>query len=137
MTGTVLAPAPAAPADPGAAELVRGVRRDRTRRTRRAVALLALALLAALAVRVLLGRYTVTVPDFFAILAGEQIPGASFIVLQEKLPRAVLGALGLADLLALPLDRLAEVAGAADDRDGCHSLYSPQIPNLRAAADCR
>ncbi|MCC5784248.1 iron ABC transporter permease, partial [Kocuria sp. CCUG 69068] len=93
MTGTVLAPAPAAPADPGAAELVRGVRRDRTRRTRRAVALLALALLAALAVRVLLGRYTVTVPDFFAILAGEQIPGASFIVLQEKLPRAVLGAL--------------------------------------------
>lgn len=93
MTGTVLAPAAAAPEQSGAADLVRGVRRERTRRTRRAVALLALALLAALAVRVLLGRYTVTVPDFFAILAGEQIPGASFIVLQEKLPRAVLGAL--------------------------------------------
>ena len=102
MTGTVLAPAPAAPADPGAAELVRGVRRDRTRRTRRAVALLVLALLAALAVRVLLGRYTVTVPDFFAILAGEQIPGASFIVLQEKLPRAVLGAPGCDQVLSKP-----------------------------------
>lgn len=92
MTGTLLAPA-AAPEDTGAADALRELRRARARRTRRAVALLALALLAALAVRVLLGRYTVTIPDFFAILAGERIPGASFIVLQEKLPRAVLGAL--------------------------------------------
>jgi iron complex transport system permease protein len=95
---TALAPHPVRPApapdpaqDPAAA--VRAVRRARARRTRRALALLVLVLLAALAVRVLLGRYTVTVPDFFAILAGERIPGASFIVLQEKLPRAVLGAL--------------------------------------------
>jgi iron complex transport system permease protein len=78
---------------PGAVAAVRAVRRARARRTRLALALLVLGLLAALAVRVLLGRYTVTVPDFVAILAGERIPGASFIVLQEKLPRAVLGAL--------------------------------------------
>lgn len=92
MTGTVLAPA-AAPEETGAADALQELRRARARRTRRTVALLALALLAALAVRVLLGRYTVTIPDFFAILAGERIPGASFIVLHEKLPRAVLGAL--------------------------------------------
>ena len=44
-------------------------------------------------VRVLLGNYTVTVPDFFRIVSGTTIPGASFIVMEVKLPRAVLGAL--------------------------------------------
>jgi iron complex transport system permease protein len=49
------------------------------------------------AVTVLLGSYTVTIPDFFRILGGADIPGASFIVLQNKLPRAVIGVLvGLA-----------------------------------------
>lgn len=70
---------------------------DLAARRRRQVALvvvgLAVALLAVMAARVLLGRYTVTVPDFFAILAGAQIPGASFVVMEDKLPRAVLGAL--------------------------------------------
>lgn len=50
------------------------------------------------AVTVLLGSYTVTIPDFFRILTahltgGEKIPGASFIVMENKLPRAVLGIL--------------------------------------------
>ncbi len=45
------------------------------------------------AVNVLLGSYTVTIPDFFRILAGADIPGASFIVLESKLPRAVIGVL--------------------------------------------
>ncbi|MHA7189228.1 FecCD family ABC transporter permease [Arthrobacter sp. MDT2-16] len=45
------------------------------------------------AANVLLGSYTVTVPDFFRILAGADIPGASFIVLETKLPRAVIGVL--------------------------------------------
>jgi iron complex transport system permease protein len=49
-----------------------------------------------LAVNILLGSYTVTIPDFFRILAahltgGEKIPGASFIVMANKLPRAVIG----------------------------------------------
>ncbi|MDX2357320.1 iron ABC transporter permease [Dietzia sp. PP-33] len=54
---------------------------------------LAAALVAVMAVRVLLGRYTVTIPDFFAILGGATIPGATFVVMEDKLPRAVLGAL--------------------------------------------
>ncbi|MDQ0615991.1 iron complex transport system permease protein [Arthrobacter globiformis] len=55
-----------------------------------------------LAASILLGSYTVTIPDFFKILAahftgGEKIPGASFIVMEAKLPRAVIGMLiGLA-----------------------------------------
>jgi iron complex transport system permease protein len=48
------------------------------------------------AVYVLLGSYTVTVPDFFRIVTahltgGDRIPGASFIVMEHKLPRAVIG----------------------------------------------
>lgn len=58
---------------------------------------LVVALLAVMAVRILLGRYTVTIPDFLSILGGAQIPGATFVVMEEKLPRAVLGVLaGLA-----------------------------------------
>lgn len=59
---------------------------------------LALAAAALFATSILLGSYTVTVPDFFSILAahvtgGAKIPGASFIVMEHKLPRAVVGAL--------------------------------------------
>ncbi|MCB4208511.1 FecCD family ABC transporter permease [Arthrobacter sp. UM1] len=42
---------------------------------------------------ILLGDYTVTIPDFFRILGGEEIPGATFIVMESKLPQAVAGAL--------------------------------------------
>ncbi|HSL38665.1 MAG TPA: iron chelate uptake ABC transporter family permease subunit, partial [Arthrobacter sp.] len=60
--------------------------------------ILALAVVALFAASVLLGSYTVTIPDFFRILAahltgGEKIPGASFIVMEHKLPRAVVGTL--------------------------------------------
>lgn len=44
-------------------------------------------------VRVLLGDFTVTVPDFIRILLGAEIPGATFIVMESKLPRAVLSVL--------------------------------------------
>jgi iron complex transport system permease protein len=59
-------------------------------------ALLAIAVVVLLAVSILLGSYTVTVPDFVRILTahltgGEKIPGASFIVMENKLPRAVIG----------------------------------------------
>ena len=43
--------------------------------------------------RVLLGDFTVTIPDFVRILGGADIPGASYIVMESKLPRAVLGGL--------------------------------------------
>lgn len=70
----------------------------RPRRRRRLVLLgLAGAVVTAFAVRVLLGDYTVTIPDFLRILSGEQIPVASFVVMESKLPRAVLAVLvGLA-----------------------------------------
>lgn len=59
---------------------------------------LALAVLGLFAAGVLLGSYTVTIPDFVRILAahlggGQKIPGASFIVMEVKLPRAVVGAM--------------------------------------------
>jgi hypothetical protein len=34
-------------------------------------------------------------------------------------------------------DRLAEMAGAADDCDGSHCFPTPEIPNLLSPADCR
>jgi iron complex transport system permease protein len=49
--------------------------------------------LAVFLVDVLLGTYTVTIPDFLRILGGTEIPGASFIVMENKLPRAVVGLL--------------------------------------------
>ena len=82
------------------AETERVVRRLSTHRRRHALGVvvgLAVLLVAVMAVRVLLGRYTVTIPDFVAILGGATIPGATFVVMEDKLPRAVLGALaGLA-----------------------------------------
>ncbi|MDO5618684.1 FecCD family ABC transporter permease [Kocuria sp.] len=68
------------------------LRRRNFRRHLRLLILLGLAVFAMMAVRVLLGQYTVTIPDFFRILGGERIPGATFIVMQDKLPRALLGA---------------------------------------------
>lgn len=59
-------------------------------------AVLALGVVILFAASVLLGSYTVTIPDFFKILiahltGGERIPAASFIVMENKLPRAVIG----------------------------------------------
>jgi iron complex transport system permease protein len=59
-------------------------------------AFLALGVAALFAGYVLLGSYTVTIPDFFKILVGhltggEKVPGASFIVMENKLPRALIG----------------------------------------------
>jgi iron complex transport system permease protein len=57
------------------------------------IACLSLLLFGVFSARVLLGDFTFTVPDFFRILFGEEIPGASFILMESKLPRAVLGVL--------------------------------------------
>lgn len=61
-------------------------------------ALLAAAVVVLFAVSILLGSYTVTIPDFFKILTAHftgdgRIPGASFIVMESKLPRAAIGAM--------------------------------------------
>ncbi|MDQ0730396.1 FecCD family ABC transporter permease [Arthrobacter sp. B1I2] len=82
--------------------------RDGRRRLNR-TAVLAAGVVVLFAVSVLLGSYTVTIPDFFTIVTnhltgGAKIPGASFIVMENKLPRALTGtmigiAFGLAGAL--------------------------------------
>lgn len=76
-----------------ARSIVHAVRRATRRRRRVALLGLVLALVAAMLVRVLLGHFQVSLVDFGRILTGAQLPGATFIVLESKLPRAVLGAL--------------------------------------------
>lgn len=83
-----------------AAHRVREIRNRSKRRPLYTVLGLSLTLLLIFMVRVLLGSYTVTIPDFFTILQGGTIEGARgarFIIMSDKLPRAVLGVLaGLA-----------------------------------------
>ena len=76
----------------------RGAGRGARRRPRGVLGWLAAAVVLLLAANVLLGSYTVTFPDFVRILAGrllgtgvagEAIPGASFIVWEVKLPQAL------------------------------------------------
>lgn len=76
--------------------LVSAARRRPLRRTGLVVMALALATLGVVLARVLLGEYTVAFVDFVRILGGQTIeaaPSASFIVLEAKLPRALLGAM--------------------------------------------
>ncbi|CEA09173.1 Ferric enterobactin transport system permease protein FepG [Arthrobacter saudimassiliensis] len=88
MSAPVLNPA----RDAGAAlRQVRAARRAGRTRHVRVAAVLAAAVTAAFFVNILLGSYTVTIPDFLRILGGEQIPGATYIVMEGKLPRAVTG----------------------------------------------
>ena len=90
MTATLLAPERTDGVHVAAVRRARGVTR---RRHRRVVGGLAVVLVLAFGARVLLGDYTVTIPDFFRILTGTEIPGATYIVMESKLPRALLGVL--------------------------------------------
>lgn len=72
---------------------VRSARRTANRRTTRVLTLLGVAVVAMFFVEVLLGSFTVTFPDLLRIVAGADIPGATFIVMEDKLPRAVIGLL--------------------------------------------
>lgn len=72
---------------------IREQRKAPRRRRNWVTAGLAAVVAGLLAVNVLLGSYTVTVPDFLRLLGGETIPGASFIVMENKLPQALLGLL--------------------------------------------
>jgi iron complex transport system permease protein len=72
-------------------EARRAVRVARTRPRRRlwwVLAGLAVTLVAVFWLRVLGGDYTITFGDFWRIVFGKQIPGASFILTESKLPRA-------------------------------------------------
>jgi iron complex transport system permease protein len=54
---------------------------------------LALTLVLVFCARTLGGDFTITLPDFVRIVSGTDIPGASYILMESKLPRAVLGTL--------------------------------------------
>lgn len=90
MTTALLSPESRVDIDVAAVRRARG---RGLRQHRLVVVGLAVVLAVVVAARVLLGDYTVTIPDFLRILTGTEIPGASYIVLESKLPRAVLGAL--------------------------------------------
>lgn len=96
--GSVLPPAAVGAAEtrqtpnPGV-RLLRGQRHRIARKTALVCGILGLIVFGLFSANVLLGSFTVTVPDFFAMLFGKTIPGASFIVMENKLPRAVLGLL--------------------------------------------
>ena len=113
---------PGATRDPDA---VRRARRTPRRRSRLVVAGLSLALLLAFAARVLLGDFTYTIPDFFRILFGADLPGATYILMESKLPRAVLAVLvGLA----------FGVGGAIFQTTLRNPLASPDIIGVSAGA---
>ena len=96
VTGHPAAGHPAG-SSPETVAVVRRARRAPARRTNLVLALLALLLVLVFAARTMLGDFIITLPDFFRIIGGAEIPGASYILMESKLPRAVLGALvGLA-----------------------------------------
>jgi iron complex transport system permease protein len=70
------------------AAAVRTARRRPRRRLALVLAGLAVALVAVFWLRVLGGDYLITFGDFWRIVFGRQIPGATFILTESKLPRA-------------------------------------------------
>ncbi|CAA9384430.1 MAG: ABC-type Fe3+-siderophore transport system, permease 2 component [uncultured Nocardioides sp.] len=125
LTPALVPTTPTATTD--ALAVVRAARRGPRRRHLLVVVGLGVLLVLAFAARVLLGDYTITVPDFFRILSGTDIPGASYILMESKLPRAVLAVLtGLA----------FGVAGALFQTTLRNPLASPDIigVNLGASA---
>lgn len=125
---------PAPSSAPGVVEEVGDQRRPsavtaeravRHRRTGVVAAVLAVLWLGAFAARVLLGDYTITIPDVVRILGGTDIPGASFILLESKLPRAVGGTLaGLA----------LGASGATFQSMARNPLASPDVLGVSAGA---
>lgn len=95
------------------------------RRWRIVVAGLSVLLLLLFSARVLLGDYTFTIPDFFRILFGAEIPGATFILMESKLPRA---------LMALLVGGSFGLAGALFQSTLRNTLASPDIIGVSMGA---
>jgi iron complex transport system permease protein len=106
-------------------ELVRSARRVPARHRALVVAGLSVVLLGVLAARVLLGDFTITVADFVRIVRGAQLPGATYILMESKLPRAVRAA-----LVGLALG----VAGAVFQTTLRNPLASPDVIGVSLGA---
>lgn len=74
-------------------EAIRVGRRARVRRRTIGICVLAALLVALLAGEILLGRTFYPLSEVLAVMAGQDVPGASFTVGQLRIPRAVTGAL--------------------------------------------
>lgn len=74
-------------------ESLRLGRRVRARRRTIGVSVLAALLVALVAAEILLGRTIYPLSDVIAVIAGQDVPGASFTVGQLRIPRAITGAL--------------------------------------------
>lgn len=108
-----------------AAHVVRVARRGPRRRLTVVVGALAAVLLGLFLLSVLGGDYPVGLGDFVSILRGQDIPGMSFIVMEAKLPQAVLGVLvGLA----------FGAAGAVFQSTLRNPLASPDMLGISAGA---
>jgi iron complex transport system permease protein len=106
------------------------VRRSRHHARRRGHLVLGgllLAWLLAIVVRTLLGDFTITVPDFWRIVLGTgEVPGgAEFILMDSKLPRAVVGTLAGVALGA---------SGATFQLMARNPLASPDVLGISAGA---
>lgn len=113
---------------PDLASDVAAVRQSRLRRRRRTTTVLlalGVAWAAAFLARVLLGDYTITIPDALAILTGTPIPGADFIMMESKLPRAAVGTLAGAALGA---------SGATFQTMSRNPLASPDVLGVSLGA---
>ncbi|HEU5242371.1 MAG TPA: iron ABC transporter permease [Ornithinibacter sp.] len=107
-----------------AAALARARRGPRRRRAV-VVGVLLLLLTALVVVRALLGDYRVSLPDAIRIIGGETVPGASFVLMESTLPRAL----------------MAVLAGAAFGVAGCafqvmlrNPLASPDVLGITLGA---
>jgi iron complex transport system permease protein len=87
---TALAPSPDISAELAS---LRTGRRRRSRRRTAATAALIVLLLALMAAMLLLGRTIYPLGDVIAVIAGQDVPGASFTVGSLRIPRAITGAL--------------------------------------------
>ena len=104
---------------------VRAARRHPQRRRAAVVIGLSGAVVGVFAARVLLGDYTITVPDFFRILFGADIPGATYILMETKLPRA---------LLAVMVGAALGVSGAIFQTTLRNALASPDVIGVSLGA---
>lgn len=127
MTAVEERPASVLVRTPPDVDRVRRARRGPRRRHALVIAGLAAVTFAALAVNLLLGDYTYTFPDAVRILAGVGIdrPTAEFILLQQKLPRA---------LVALCVGLCFGAGGAVFQTVLRNPLASPDIVGISVGA---